>query len=214
MHTIIHIIIYTCHISSFTFDLSAEDPQKESCELPFPSLSHQPLAAHTWAKWMTFGLIVSSKMVWGSCNQIKWSGIPDPRLVCKKINTAEFKMKRVCPVLLCFLIMQPYKTSTGEEPWFVVEGKKVQFPSQHCLQLPKHSSAQVCPHSERLNTSSGAFQHLIDSGVPAQKSNAWELAERDMLATRSLERSSFSALASPSVICSHIIFSPEYHPVM
>lgn len=84
----------------------------------------------------------------------------------------------VCPALFCCLTMQPYETTTGHEPWFEIEGKKVQFPFQYCLQAPKCSSPPVCSHSEVSNTSCGAFRHLTQLGAPAQEPDAWELAER------------------------------------
>lgn len=70
----------------------------------------------------------------------------------------------VCPAVFCCLTMQPYRTTTGQKPWFEIKGKKVQFPFQFCLQTPKCSSPPVCFHSEVLSTSCGAFWHLTQLG--------------------------------------------------
>lgn len=113
---------------------------------------------------------------WGSCIHIKQSSAPVSK---QKISTAELKKKMVCPAQLYCLILQPYETTTGQEPWLENERKKAQFPFKYCLQTPKYCSPKVC-FSQVLKTSCGAFWHLTYLGTPAKETDVWELAEQDM----------------------------------
>lgn len=156
------------------------------------------------------GPMVPGRMVWGSWNQIKWPGVPAPRLVCRKINTAEFKMERVCPVLFCCLTVCSH----------------IKQPQDKSLELrlgARKSSSLSSLAFSFLNATPHQCTLIQRCWMPkVGQFNIWLLPRNQMLGSLQrgtcwqpvLLKSSFSALVSPSVICSYIIFNPEYHPVM
>lgn len=103
MYDYSHTIIYTHHISSFIFIWSLSRRSSEGkLWIAFPLTFSATCCSPHMSQVDHLSLMVSSRMVWGSCNQIKWSGVAVPRLVWKKKKRTLLNSKWKGYALSCF----------------------------------------------------------------------------------------------------------------